>query len=545
MSSNHKERMREIGSVAIPPKGTSDRVLLEKFLKENETPEQRKLFKQLWRESQAIVTGQQLNGAGNETDQALRFFQQEYNNRIWSHDLHSLPSTFNVTEAFLKYNPRLNTLILREDHNYLFSLTDFVNWYTSDNIELDHKIALESFTPGTIYCFDNFSDPADLLYGIEKKNNIGVAGFAMVRFGTEISILLVGGEEENLTKKTEELIEIHQNYKPAEGREEIKPDRSLSIEAVPLKSKLSLWRLIALSRFDLREMSQSVRYVCHDAGNAFSIKTDDPSVFLDMKGDFFDKSLEEVVSNNAKELRGYNALFDLCSTAIFLPLYFEKFAENITVERSKTRYATEVNKASFSRIKKIIPPSIKIAYKNINVLRFKEGIFDNRSTIYSIPNFHIETSGYWLALNPGKMGADKNGNPIHGRTWVSKKLTWMETDESSALVAKRDEAKILPKGPAPGFVYVMRAPLHPKNVFKIGLTQKSTDERANELSNATGVPGKIYVMHEWAVGDCVAVEREVHRRLFEYRVDPRREFFEAPLEQIMTVIDEVINSLKK
>ena len=537
--------MREIGSVAIPPKGTQNRELLEKIFKENDTPERRKLIKKLRKKAQALVAGQQLNGAGNEADQALRWFQAEYNNRIWSHDLHALPSTFNVVEAFVKYKPSLNALILHEEKDHFFSFSQFVNWYTSGEIDLDQQIALEAFTPGVIYSFDNLDDPAELLFGIEHENEIGVAGFAMVRFGSEVSVLCVAGETENLNKKTEELIENFKKKQYVEGRKEIKPDSSLSIEAVPLNSKLPLWRLIALSRFDLIEMSQSVRYVCHDAGNAFSIRTDDPSVFLDMKGDFTDKSLEKVVRKSAKELKGYNALFDLCSTSIFLPLYFERFAENISVERLKTRYASEVSKVSFSRMKKDIPHSIKVAYRNVNVLRSEEAICDNRSTIYSIPNFYIETSGYWRTLKPGKIGTDKNGNPIHGRTWVSKKLTWMEADEPTVLVAKRDETKTLPKGPAPGFVYVMRAPLHPKNVFKIGLTKKSTEKRARELSIATGVPGKIYVMHEWAVGDCISIEREVHLRLSEYRVDPRREFFEAPFEHITTVIDETINSMKK
>ena len=537
--------MREIGAVAIPPKGTPARELLEKMLKEKETPEHRKIIKQLWEKSQAIVTGQQLNGAGNEVDQALRWFQGEYNNRIWSHDLHALPSTFNVIEAFLQYNPRLNTLILHEENNHLFSFSEFVNWYTSEDIELDQKIALEALSPGVIYSFDNLVDPADLLYGIERESEIGVAGFATVRFGSEVSVLCVAGETVNLGQKTEELIENFKKMEYADGRKEIKPDPSLSIEAVPLKSKVPLWRLLALSRFDLREMSQSVRYICHDVGNSFSIKTDDPSVFLDMKGDVTDKSLEDVALKSAKELRGYNALFDLCSTAIFLPLYFEKFAESVVVQRFKTRYASEITKPSFLKIKKNIPHSIKVAYRNVNVLRAEEVICDTRSTIYSIPNFHIETSGYWRTLSPGKMGTDKNGNPIHGRTWVSKKLSWMEADEPSVLVARKDDTKTLPEGSAPGFVYVMRAPIHPKNVFKVGLTQKSTETRANELSRATGVPGKIYVVHEWAVGDCVSIEREVHRRLSEFRVDPRREFFEAPLEHLVTVIEEAIVSMTK
>lgn len=542
MSSSHKERMRAIGSVAIPPKGTHARELLEKILKARETPEQKKTVKKLWEKSKGIVAGQQLNGAGHETDQALRWFHWEYNNRIWTHGLHALPSTFNVVEAYLQYNPQLNTLILRDENNHLFSFSDFVNWYTSGDIDLDQKVALESFTPGNIYTFDNVADPADLLYGVESDSEVGIAGFAMVRFGTEISVLCVAGETENLEKKTEELKDNVQ-FQYAKGRENIKPDPALSIEAAPLKSRMPLWRLIALSRFDISEMSQSVRYICKDIGNAFAIKTDDPSIFLNMKGDFIDKDLEEVARNSTQGIRGYKALFDLCSTVLFLPLYFEKFAENVVVERFKTRYAGEVGKTSFLKIKENIPGNFKIAYRNVNVLRAEKKLADTRATIYSIPNFHVQTSGYWRNLEPGKIGSDKHGNPIHGRTWISKKLSWMEAEEPNALVAKRKDTKTLPKGPAPGFIYVMRSPLHPRNVFKVGLTQSSTETRANEISSATGVPGKIYVMQEWAVGDCVSIEREIHSRLTEYRVDPRREFFEAPLEHIISVIEETIRSM--
>lgn len=544
MSSSHKERMRAIGSVALPPKGTQARKSLDEILAKNDTPEQRKMIKKFWKKSQAIVIGQKLNGAGHETDQALRCFQEDYNNRIWNHGLHdALPSTFNVVEAFLQYNPRLNTFILNEENNHLFSFSAFVNWYTSSDIDLDHKGALEAFTPGVIYSFDNLADPADLLYGIERNSDVGISGFAMVRFGTEISILCIAGERENLEKKTTELNENLQGFQYAKNRRNIKPDPSLCVEAVPLKGKLPLWRLIALSRFDLSEMSQSVRYICQDVGNAYHITTNDPGVFLDMKGNFIDKDLEVVALESSHKIKGFNALFDLCSTALFLPLYFEKFADDVVVERFKTLYASEVNKVSFMKTREIIPPNIKVAYRNVNVIRAEEKFSDSRATIYSIPNFHIQTSGYWHNLEPGKIGSDKNGNPIHGRTWISKKLTWMEAEEPNALVAKRNDKKLPPEGPAPGFIYVMKSPLHPKYVFKIGLTQSTTETRANELSSATGVPGRIYVMQEWAVGDCVSIEREIHSRLTEFRVDPRREFFEAPLEHIISVIEEVILSI--
>ena len=262
-----------------------------------------------------------------------------------------------------------------------------------------------------------------------------------------------------------------------------------------------------------------------------------------MKGDFIDKNVEAFALDSAREIAGYNALFDLCSTALFLPLYFEKFADDVSIERFKTQYASEVGKTSFLKTKENIPNNIKFAYRNVNVIRAKENFSDTKATIYSVPNFHIQTSGYWHTLEPGKIGTDKNGNPIHGRTWISKKLSWMEAEEPNALVAKRNDKKTLPEGPAPGFIYVMRSPLHNKNIFKVGLTQSSTETRANKLSSATGVPGRIYVMHEWAVGDCVSIECKIHSRLSEYRVDLRREFFEAPLEHITSVIEETILSM--
>lgn len=545
MRSKHKDRMREIKSVAIPPQGTHARELLEKFITKSETPEKRKYIKKFWKKAQAIVAAQQLNGAGNEADQAIRWFHGEYNYRIWSHDLHSLPSTFNVVEAFLKYIPQLNAFSMHQEENHLFSFSEFVDSYTSESFDLDHGAALEAFAEGVIYFYDNLNDPSDLLYGIERNSEIGISGFAMIRFGSEISILCVAGETEDLIAKTEEIKENLNESKYTDCRKGIKPDPSLSTEAVPLKSERQLWRLIALSRFDLDEMTQSVRYICHDNGTSYSIKTDDPSTFFDMKGDFPNKSVEAVARNSAKEVSEYNALFDLCSTAIFLPLYFESHNESIVIERYKTRYASEVNKTSFLAIKNNIPRSLRIAYRNVNVLKLNDTCSDITTTIYSIPNFHIETSGFWRTLSPGKMGTDKKGNPVHGRTWVSKKITWMEADEPNVLIARKDETKKVPEGSAPGFVYVMRAPIQAPGVFKVGLTQKSTETRANELSKATGVPGKIYVVHEWAVGDCVSIEREVHHRLSEFRVDPRREFFDAPLKHIVAVIEETINSMIK
>ena len=125
--SDHNARMRAIGSVAIPPKGTKARSLLETNLKNMTSKEDKKKLKVLWKEAFSTVYGQQLNGAGLDVDQTLRYFQGEYNNRTWSHDLHSLPSSFNILEAFFVYRPHLNAFILHDEKDHLISFSSFVD----------------------------------------------------------------------------------------------------------------------------------------------------------------------------------------------------------------------------------------------------------------------------------------------------------------------------------------------------------------------------------------------------------------------------------
>ena len=74
------------------------------------------------------------------------------------------------------------------------------------------------------------------------------------------------------------------------------------------------------------------------------------------------------------------------------------------------------------------------------------------------------------------------------------------------------------KGEGTQWVYVLSNPTTP-NLLKIGYTTQTPDERAKQISNATGValPYKV----EWAFKcfDGEQLEGEVHRKLREYRVN--------------------------
>lgn len=90
----------------------------------------------------------------------------------------------------------------------------------------------------------------------------------------------------------------------------------------------------------------------------------------------------------------------------------------------------------------------------------------------------------------------------------------------------------------------MRSAAHEKNVFKVGLTRRTPEERSNELSRSTSAPDHFHVMEEWDVVDCVQAEKLIHERLNEFRVNPKREYFKAPYKVIFRVIDSVIDELE-
>jgi DNA segregation ATPase FtsK/SpoIIIE-like protein len=89
------------------------------------------------------------------------------------------------------------------------------------------------------------------------------------------------------------------------------------------------------------------------------------------------------------------------------------------------------------------------------------------------------------------------------------------------------------------FVYVLTNPSLP-GLVKIGRTDRSVEERARELSAATGVPTEFAVYREFRVADSASVERAVHLRLKDFRLSGNREFFSIEPEVAVEVIVEVV-----
>jgi len=76
-------------------------------------------------------------------------------------------------------------------------------------------------------------------------------------------------------------------------------------------------------------------------------------------------------------------------------------------------------------------------------------------------------------------------------------------------------------------------------IYKIGYTNKHPEERAKQISNATGVALPYDVEFAFNCYNGLMLEGEIHKKLNSYRVNNQREFFQLSLEEIKTSIEEL------
>lgn len=91
-----------------------------------------------------------------------------------------------------------------------------------------------------------------------------------------------------------------------------------------------------------------------------------------------------------------------------------------------------------------------------------------------------------------------------------------------------------------GYVYVLRNESL-TGLLKIGSTTFGAEKRAKQLSNTTAIPTPFIVAYEIYVSHHEEFEKTIHKKLSQYRVNPKREFFEVSIEKVI----EVINSEKE
>tara|TARA_R110000850_G_scaffold30618_5_gene84092 strand:+ start:1800 stop:2366 length:567 start_codon:yes stop_codon:yes gene_type:complete len=83
----------------------------------------------------------------------------------------------------------------------------------------------------------------------------------------------------------------------------------------------------------------------------------------------------------------------------------------------------------------------------------------------------------------------------------------------------------------PGYIYILQNESLDPDRLKIGRTVHNPESRAEEISQATGVPTPFTVSWYGYTEDCIIAERLIHESLDDYRTNPKREFFDVDLDE--------------
>ncbi len=110
-------------------------------------------------EARRIYRAQLESGAQFAADQQLRYYLTSINMRTWQHGLRSLPSSFNVTEAF--FIDEYLTLFRLPESDYLISSSDFFDFVTAPGAPDVNLDAAYDFKEGVIYNFSIIDDPRE------------------------------------------------------------------------------------------------------------------------------------------------------------------------------------------------------------------------------------------------------------------------------------------------------------------------------------------------------------------------------------------------
>jgi hypothetical protein len=487
------------------------------------------------RQASSIWHTQSYNGISLLQDRELRFFHTEFNDRTWQHGFGALPSSFNVLEGFFRWNPDLFYFELLEEEEHLFSLFDFFDFVTSSNCSNSTDYLVENIEEDLIYTYNIINDIKELTFSTLDSKEYVIGGVSFVKRSSEIFMLLVAGE----VGDTEVLSKNLPDYnKKNQGRSYIKPADGLKKEAVKLLGHHDIWKVNIYVRIDLEKKTIDSRYIQKDTGIGFSTITDDYDM---LKNSIKDKELlKEFCDSQAVEIAKYESIFEAAYNCLYLPEYFDFNDEMVLPEEHPTGlFDKTLRKPIFKNAPKF---DSRYFHKTKEVWVLDKNVISlNKKTKLAKTELKIEKDGYWKQLQPGQIGTDKNGMEIHSRTWVEKTLSWQELSTTNKDI-KINIPHTISKNR--GYIYMLRNAAHEMDLFKIGLTTNTVEERAKQLSG-TPSPDKFGIISRWLVADCVLAEKLIHAKLDKFRINPKREFFKLKIEdairEIIPIIEKINN----
>ena len=518
------------------------------------------------------------SGAGYFADKLIREYLIEFNRRFWTYGVGYWPTSFNVLNRFLNFSDKNYFVGLKEEVDHIFLPDDFFEFITDENYENDPIKAIKNFKDDIIYNYSVVGDPRVLKFKTDdKKDDFVVCGISMIKEKNELSWILVGGPiiTEEIKKKIQEdkVDLLSSNAKSAKNLivdpEALKPENTF---AAPIDGLNDVWKNVVFGRTEIDKMTHQVRYLHQDLNTQFLTITDDPSVIPPKEKDSLNFDLtsttEKILKENEKTLNSNPTLFNLAEALFNLPNYFNFKLQYVVTNEVKTSYGKNKNRLSAQKNYKYAPNDLKVFIKKVKALE----IINPRKSpsikrAYTSPQYQVNVDGFWRRLSADSYGKDKNGEEILGRTWIKAHLRWRgklpkpkkiflkssitAAKEKLDLIKSRNEEtlkepfkeKVQIQDNDNGFVYIMRNPSMKENIFKIGCTRKSPTDRAEDLSDSTGVAEKFEVVEFWKCKNFKAAhsaEQEILASLDRYRISNNREFFKIDKDLAIKNINFVL-----
>lgn len=543
MKSN-RNRRKEIFEGVLPIHGTREYYAAIEALRkrEQEAPGIKEFSKKSWEKVTRSLEAQSLSNCDLITENTLRHFLTEFNTRTWRFGLRSMPIMFNIMEAYFNYRKPEIYFELIEEENYLISFFDFIDFVTSKDFQDNKKLIEENLTCDLIYNFNVGKDLKEIKFKTQSGDEFIVAGISIIRRGGEITVTVITGrkktDENPIDKNSIRLITDNPNK--TELMTDVKESlKNKEIEYEYIDEEKEFIKVIVACRLDLDTMTIDARYVAEETNVMFNLVTDEVDGFLNSKGEFLNESLKDTYFKGKEKIEEFSAIFEVVKLSLYLPYFFnlneDLIVEEVLETRFKSVYSSPLTKRKYSDVF-----GYKSSAKSLYSLD-SNNIFSPDTIKLRDDLFKIQSSGYWKKIPLDQIGLDKRGQPIHGKTWVNQNLSWFEAKEEDLIIEKNSD---LFTGANSGYIYILRNPAMEKNIFKIGLTRNKVNDRAEQLSK-TSVPDKFYKSQEWNVKDCVRAEKEIHSRLNNFRIDPRREFFKIEYDYAIKTIKEVVDQINR
>lgn len=512
---------------------------------------------------QQIINSMTQSGPGFPVDQLLRSMAIEYTHRFASSGTEHLPISFNyfepfcegklITKSFAPY------MIPLDETNYLFHASDFFEYITSSEVEEFDPSSLLSLPDSRVFHFTCNGDIFEISFTDARSRDYILSGFSLVRRNKSIHWCLIAGEllsDEEWALASSDATAINLDdispSKRAFLRTSIEEQGGTTGPPMRLEGTDTAVKTVLAGEFDASTARHIAKAIFIESENAYTVFCDDPEVLQPI----LDSRKQSVFEAAIGRLDQAGALFSIAEGFLQLPSYFGSrvtIAKDIAGSNSIPKGLKGKGGRGISGKYEVIE-SVSVASAGTPSIIQK----------VELPQFSNETEGHWRRLKIDELGKDRDGNPIKGKTWVSRSTPWRSKRQNEGNIiyikdsiaiarqkvseiykseAKQSSNKSRKIDTGQSELYVLRCTLMKDEVYKVGWTSGSSHDRAKELSSASGVPLSFVVVESWKHDDAQALETEVHAILAPYRLNNKREFFELDFSTMKRIIDQTINRL--